>query len=634
MLNKSGSTATATPESLPLAGRGMELSYSRDARVHQLVSHQAEMKPQALALADSSCALNYGELERRSNQLAHHLRSLGVGPDVLVGLCVERSPIMVIGALAILKAGGAYLPLDPSYPQDRLAFMLDDAKPPVLVTQANMARRLAREGTQQVVLDRWTETATDQPLTPLPELGDGENLAYVIYTSGSTGQPKGVQIPHNSLLNLIFWHNHCFEVTARDRATQMASSGFDAAVWEVWPYLAAGASVHFPAEPARSQPELLRNWLLENSISISFVATPLAERMLHLNWPRNGSLRVLLTGADTLHHYSPASLPFAFVNNYGPTECTVVATSGRVSKKKDGDLLPPIGSPIANTQLYILDSEMNQLPVGLAGEVYLGGAGLARGYLNRPDLTAERFVANPFSDVPGARLYRTGDLARYLPDGQIAFVGRVDDQVKIRGFRIELNEITNRLNQHPAVRESIVIAREDTPGEKRLVAYLVAYPEAMPTNNDLRSFLGKDLPDYMLPAVLVRMQSLPVGASGKVDRSALPAPTDDNIVRDQTFVAPRNATEERVAGIVARLLGLERVGVEDNFFLLGGNSLLGTQVIARLRESFGVEVSLLALFDHPTVSGIATEIEELILARVDAMSEDEVQLELSNEERV
>jgi amino acid adenylation domain-containing protein len=597
--------------------------YSTNLRVHQLVSQQAAAAPDALALSDGSLSVSYKELEQRSNRLARHLRNQGVGPDVLVGLCVERSALTAIGALAVLKAGGAYLPIDAAYPADRISFMLDDAKPRVVITQSSLAQRFAGAGRELVVLDRESPEIAAQSADALDDASTLKDLAYVIYTSGSTGQPKGVQITHGGLLNLTKWHQQAFSITAVDRATQVASPGFDAAVWEIWPYLTAGASLFAPADNTRNQPELLRDWYLKQGITISFVATPLAESLMALDWPAKTSLRILLTGADTLHHYPRASMPFALVNNYGPTECTVVATSGVVAPANKSDSLPSIGRPIANTQVFILDEEMNEVPVGTPGELYIGGAGVARGYLNRRELTAEKFVRNPFSDDPSARLYRTGDRARFLPDGQIAFLGRMDDQVKIRGFRIEISEITNALSQHPDVRACAVVAREDAGHPKRLVGYVVSDTDL--TNSDLRTFLGTSLPEFMLPAMFVRMSSMPLTESGKVNRFLLPAPDDSNVVRDQAFVAPRTPTEERVAGILAPLLGLTSVGVEDNFFYLGGNSLLGTQVIARLREAFGVEVSLLALFDHPTVAGIAGEVEQLIIAKLDAMSEEEVQ---------
>jgi len=599
-----------------------EAKRSESMRVHQLVSAQAAANPATTALKSCSAALTYRELEEASNRLAHHLRSLRVGPDVLVGVCLERSPMMVVAELAILKASGAYLPIDPTYPADRITFILSDARPRVVLTQSTMVQRFLRGDAEIIVLDNEPAQLALQPPTMPEQEGDVNDLAYVIYTSGSTGQPKGVEITHKSLLNLIAWHHSAFQVTTSDMATQMASPGFDAAVWEVWPYLTAGASLYFPGDDVRSQAELLRNWLVDNQVTISFVPTPLAERLLDLEWPSNAALRFLLTGADTLHHYPPSGLPFQLINNYGPTESTVVATSGPVMTSTSSDL-PSIGRPITNTQVYILDSEMRQVPTGSTGELYIGGVGLARGYRNRSDLTAERFVVNPFSDGTGERLYKTGDLARYLPDGQIAFLGRADDQVKIRGFRVELGEITNALNRNPAIRENVVIAREDKPGQKRLVAYVTLRSGICVSNGELRHSLGQDLPEYMLPAAFVKLESLPLGPNGKVDRSALPVPTDDNIIRDENFVSPRTPTEEQIATVISELLGLERIGVDDNFFLLGGNSLLATQVIARVRDSFDVEVTLLTVFDNPTVAGIAAAVEQLVLERVEALSDEE-----------
>lgn len=589
---------------------------------HQLVSARAGSNPAAVALVSCSSTLTYKQLEEDSNRLAHHLCGLGVGPDVVVGVCVERSPMMVVAALAILKAGGAYLPIDPTYPQDRINLIVSEARPRLVLSPSAIIRRLFDESIHSVALDLEHERIALQPASMPDQHGDMNDLAYVIYTSGSTGQPKGVEITHQGLMNLIAWHHGAFQVTSSDRATQMASPGFDAAVWEVWPYLTAGASLYFPGESVRSQPDLLRNWLVEKQITISFVPTPVAERMLELEWPTNVALRFLLTGADTLHHYPPVGLPFQLVNNYGPTESTVVATSGTVPSRASSEL-PSIGRPITNTQIYILDSQMQPVPTGSAGDLYIGGTGLARGYRNRPDLTAERFVTNPFSEAPSGRLYKTGDLARMLPDGQIEFIGRIDDQVKIRGFRVELSEINNALSRYPAIRETVVIAREDKPGQKRLVAYVVLRPGIAVSNAALRHFLGHDLPDYMMPAAFVTMDSLPLGTNGKVDRSELPLPADGNILRDENFISPRNPAEEQIAAIIAELLGLERIGVNDNFFLLGGNSLLATQVIARVREGFDVEVSLLNVFDNPTVAGIAAVVEQLVIERVEELSEEE-----------
>ena len=594
--------------------------------VPDLVSAQAAATPDAIAVTHGKRSLSYQELDRRANRLAHILQSLGVGPDVVVGLYLDRSLAMIVGALAILKAGGAYLPLDPSYPTERLMFLLKDAQAPILVTGQCMADTLPEHPEHVVTLDPEGRLPVTQSSEPPVARARGENLAYVIYTSGSTGQPKGVEITHGGLLNLVSWHQRAFSITRDDRATQLSALGFDAAVWELWPYLTAGASVHLSDGVAANDPEAVRDWLISQKITICFLATPLAERVMTLEWPTKARLRVMLTGADTLHHYPPRKLPFRLVNNYGPTECTVLATSGTVLSNEHPHRLPSIGSPIDNVQVHILNEGMRQAPIGESGEIYIGGAGLARGYRNQPDLTAERFVPDPFSSEPGARLFRTGDLGRYLPDGQVAFLGRIDEQVKIRGFRIEPAEIVKVLDEHPAVQASTVVAREVEPGDKRLVAYFVPAAKAQPTHTELRNFIAARVPEYMVPATFVKLEALPLNPSGKVDRAALPAPNAENTLRDSSFVAPRTPIEERLAAMLALLLDLDRVGVEDNFFLLGGHSLLGTQLIARVRDAFGVELSLRTLFDAPTVSKLSAQIEALLLAKLEAMSEEEAQL--------
>lgn len=598
--------------------RNVRGSITRDGAralvVPDLVAAHATAAPEAVAVCATDSTLTYGDLNTRANQLAHHLRRLGVERGVLVGLGLRRSPDLVVAALAILKAGGAYVPLDPEYPIERLAFMLADAKPPVLIAEADQAARVPGPW-QPVVLERERSSLEREPVAEPVPTADAGDLAYVIYTSGSTGRPKGVEITHASLLNLVNWHRRAFAVTASDRATQLASPGFDACVWELWPHLAAGASVHLADDATRLDPEVLRDWLVRQRITIAFVPTPLAERMLVLPWPRGGALRALLTGADTLHHYPSPALPFALVNNYGPTEATVVATSGIVPPGSR-ETLPPIGRPIDNVQVHILDEARQPVTPGERGEVYIGGVGVARGYLNRPDLTAERFVPDPFVAVHGARLYRTGDLARRLPDGTIAFVGRADEQIKVRGFRIEPDEIVAALATDPSVRASSVAARDDGSGERRLVAYVVPAPGADPSLSALAATLRRRLPEYMVPAVFVRLDALPLTPNGKVDRGALPAPESATVLRDPEWVAPRTTTERELAAILAALLGTDRVGATDNFFLLGGHSLLGTQVISRVRERFGVELSLKRVFDTPTVAALSEEIEQLILAKL------------------
>ncbi len=469
-----------------------QINYPKDLCLHQLFEIQAEQTPDAVALVFGEEKISYRELNIRSNKLAHYLQKIGVGAEVLVGICVERSPDAIIGMLGILKAGGAYLPLDPTYPRDRLNLMLEDAHVPVVLThqgfnlQANSESRSESGETYNPIvvdLDESGESSDrqnpDRAIAPV-----AANLACVIYTSGSTGKPKGVQIEHRSLLNLIFWHQQEFAISACDRASQIAGIAFDAFGWEIWPYLAAGASIYFAEDEIRRSPDRLQEWLLSNEIAVSFLPTPLAEQVLLLDWPADSALRILLTGGDKLRQYPSAKHPFKVVNNYGPTEATVVATSGTIPVREQADTAPTIGCAIANVQVYILDKYLQPLPVGVAGELYLGGCGVARGYLNRTKLTQEKFIPNPFaiqSELEQPRehsqLYKTGDLVRYRNDGNLEFLGRLDEQVQIRGFRIELGEIEAVLAQHPAVQQTVVIASQDGEGEKHLVAYVALNAE-------------------------------------------------------------------------------------------------------------------------------------------------------------
>ena len=589
---------------------------SGTACVAELVKQRAAENASAIALSAFSESLSYGDLDRRANRLANHLRSLGVGRDAAVGLYLERSTAMVVAALAILKAGSAYIPLDPMQPAERLAFMLRDSCARVVVSAKNLAETLPAGSWQVVTLDGDAQKIATQPESQPEGTASAEDLAYIIYTSGSTGQPKGVELLHSGLSNLVRWHQRAFQVTAADRASAMASLGFDASVWELWPYLAAGASIHLPEERVRNDTKSLRDWMVAQRITIAFAATPIAENLMELDWPQSTSLRFLLTGADTLKKYPSSKLPFVLVNNYGPTEGTVVSTSGVIAPAISASQPPSIGHAIDGVEIYLLDEDQKPVPEGTAGEIYIGGAGLARGYRNLPDLTAARFIANPFRNQAGVRLYRTGDLARRLPDGQIAFLGRIDEQLKIRGYRVEPSEIATVLGQHASVQNCVVIAREDVPGEKQLVAYVVPASGAALKFADLRDHLRKRLPDYMVPAEFVAIENIPVTANGKVDRAALPAPNGQH-VQPEEYVEPRTPVEEELVGILAPLLKLKRVGVNDNFCLLGGHSLLGTQLIARVSESFGVDLTLLKLFDHPTVAEMASEIEDLILAKVE-----------------
>jgi len=537
---------------------------------------------------------------------------------------MKSSVAMIVGALGILKTGAAYLPLDPEYPQQRLSFILKDAGV-TLVLKAKTTGTVLPQGNWKILdLDEILSSTMAEPVTS-EFRANFNDLAYVIYTSGSTGQPKGVEIEHRSLLNLVDWHQRTFKVSPEDRASQIAGVGFDAAVWEIWPYLVAGASIHIPDGSVRTEPAALRDWLIEQNITIGFMPTAIVERIMKLDWPDKTTLRTVLTGADTLHHFPSASLPFAVVNNYGPTECTVVATSGIVPARESAQDRPSIGKPITNTRIYLLDENMNRVPAGTPGEIYIAGAGLARGYRNRPDLTSERFLSDPFTVARGSRMYKTGDRAVMMQDGQIAFLGRVDDQIKLRGYRIEPNEIISALDQHTAVAESAVIAREMNSGEMRLIAYVVPAPGAALSQDELQQSLRKTLPEYMIPSTFVRLEQLPLNANGKLDRAALPDPAADTAIAGEAFEAPRSEVEERVASLLVDLLEVDRIGIHDNFFHLGGHSLLGAQVITRVRETFDIELSLRAIFDHPTVEAISAEIERLILIKLDALGDNQAE---------
>jgi amino acid adenylation domain-containing protein len=584
------------------------------------VNAHARDNPDAPAVIEKSLAwgdrvLTYGELQARSARLADILRTRGVSTDALVGVCLPRSFDSVIAALAAWHAGGAYIPLDPSYPPERLGFILEDAQAGVLVTTEELARRLPAVSAEIIDIavlgpplarplgldERSLETAI--------EVSD-RDLAYVIYTSGSTGTPKGVEITHGSLANLVAWHCDAFSVTPADRASHLAGLGFDASVWEIWPYLASGACVHLADDVTRSSPELLRDWLAAERITIGFVPTPLAERMLFLEWPAQMALRLMLTGGDTLHHFPPPGLPFMLVNNYGPTECTVVATSGEIAPGDEAEALPSIGKPIINTQLYILDDALREAPSSApgwsCGEIYIGGAGLARGYRNSPDLTSKKFISTTYG-----RLYKTGDLGRRLRGGEIQFLGRIDDQIKIHGYRIEPLEIVRALNSQPGIRDSVVVAREDLHGEKRLIGYLIADRDFDLSPAQLRASIGEMLPEYMIPAVFVRLESFPLTAHGKVDHAALPEPDDANTLREQSLTVPSTETEQRLAKMITGLLELEDVAADENFFMLGGHSLLGAQLVARVREEFRVQIGLRTLFAAPTIAQLSREIDRL-----------------------
>jgi amino acid adenylation domain-containing protein len=579
--------------------------FASEQSISELISLKVQHSPNALAVVGGEKQLTYEQLNKSANQLARRLKDLGVGPEICVGIYLDRSPEWITCLLAVIKAGGAYLPIDPATPAERVAFMLEDAHARVLLTTAAQSAKLTRPNAHVICLDsEWhtlaSESGENVEVTPEPE-----SLAYVIYTSGSTGWPKGVAVTHRGLLNLVHWYRQAFDLSSADRSTQVAGLGFDATVWEVWPQLTSGACIYLAKEEARISVEALRDWLVAEQITVSYVPTPLTEALLALDWPSNTALRFLITGGDTLHRFPTASHPFVVVNNYGPTENTVVVSSGSVEPNEQSGLLPHIGKPIANVQVYVLGPQLEVVPIGVAGEMYVSGASQARGYVGHPDITAERFVPNPYSRNGGDRLYRTGDLVRYLADGNLEYIGRKDQQVKIRGYRIELGEIEAVLEQHGEVDEAIVTTRGEG-GQKRLVAYVVAPKETDAAG--LRAFLQERLPSYMIPAAIVFIDKTPLTPNGKVDHRALPEP---DWVRTGD-VAPRTQTEEILAGLWAQLLGVDHVGVNSNFFELGGHSLLATQLVSRLLEVFHVELPLRELFTSPTISELALAIEAAV----------------------
>ncbi len=589
--------------------------------VHELVGERARQAPDRVALIANGRSLTYGELDSRASHLAHDLKRRGIGKETLVALCMQRSVDLVTAALGILMAGGAYVPFDPSYPRNRLSMLLEDSQVPLVIVQPGLEDKIPAGVWKTVTLDEvLSEMDVEESSLERVEL---ENLAYIIFTSGSTGRPKGVQITHGNLLNLVSWHQREFQVTAADRATLHASPGFDASVWEMWPYLATGASIYVVDDAVRTVPEALRDWLVANEITVTFLPTALAESMIDLPWPKQSGLRFLLTGADTLRRRPPENLPFALINNYGPTECTVVATSGKVHH--EGTPVPSIGKPIDNVFVNIVDDNLKPVSAGEVGELLVGGAGVGRGYLNAPELTAQKFVPDQFSKGEGARFYRTGDLGRYLPNGEIEFLGRVDEQVKIMGHRVEPREIKAVLDRHPAIKESFVTGYRDHSGTVRLLAYIVPADTTRLSPSELRSYLNKDLPDYMLPSSFIRLAEFPISSHGKLDRAALPLPDSTNTLSDDAFEPPKSKVEEITAGFVSRLIGVDRIGRDDNFFTLGGHSLMGAQLIAKVRETFGIDLPLRTLFDAPTIQGISAEIERMIYAKVAAMSEGEAQ---------
>ncbi|WP_143187463.1 non-ribosomal peptide synthetase, partial [Xenorhabdus eapokensis] len=592
-----------------------QMDFPQERLIHQLIEAQAAKTPNATAVVFGELSLSYEELNRHANRLAHHLIALGVRPDDRVALCVERSLEMMVGFLAILKAGGAYVPLDPAYPAERLAYMLEDAAPVALLTQSALSQSawLAPfNALPTVLLDNPESSLTTQSLAtqstdnPEPQaLGlAAHHLAYVIYTSGSTGQPKGVMVEHQSLCNLITTQQATLALTTDSRVLQFISNSFDPSIWEYCMTLMAGARLYLAKRDKLIPGAILSGYLVDQTIS--HVILPMTALAAMDSLP--DTVQTLMVGGEAcpstlVKRWSPGR---QMLNAYGPTETTICATlySCTVSDDSSTDNPPPIGRPIANTQIYILDPHGHPVPCGVAGEIYIAGAGVARGYLNRPELTAERFLTDPFASKPNARMYKTGDLGRWLPDGNIEYLGRNDFQVKLRGFRIELGEIEARLTQCDGVREAVVIAREDEPGQKRLVAYLLPQKDAELVPATLRQQLAQHLTEYMLPSAFVTLDTFPLTPNGKLDRQALPVP-DLSAVVVRGYEAPIGEIEIALAQIWQALLGLEQVGRHDHFFELGGHSLLATQLTTRVRQLLAKELPLQQLFEQPVLMDLA-----------------------------
>ncbi|HWN42455.1 MAG TPA: amino acid adenylation domain-containing protein, partial [Thermoanaerobaculia bacterium] len=579
--------------------------------VHRLFERQAATHPGALAVASAEEALTYGELDRRANLLAWRLRRLGVGPEDVVALLLERSPELPLAALATLKAGGAYLPIDPAYPTERVLYVLRDAGVQALLTTSRILAGLPEvplHTGRMILLDREPapDDSSEDSKAPPPVCVDPDGLAYVIYTSGSTGMPKGIELHHRGLCNLLAWHNRAFGLNAADRASLIAGPGFDASVFEMWPPLVAGSSAHVPPSEVLLSPSTILFWLAERGMTVAFLPTPLAEGVLVEPMPADLALRLLTTGGDRLLQRPAADLRFPLVNVYGPSEATVVTTTAVVAA--DGHRTPHIGGPIANFRVHLLDRGFAPLPVGVPGELCVAGVGLARGYRRRPDLTAARFIPDPLGG-PGDRLYRTGDLARRLPGGELEILGRLDQQVKIRGYRIELAEIEAAMRRHPGVREAVALVRE---ADRRLVGCIVLHEAGELSKagaaEALRASLADSLPEVMIPTAWVFLEALPLTPNGKVDRRALariaPAPE-----ARAAATPPRTPAEAAVAEVWERLLGVEGIGAFDDFFALGGHSLLTARLAARLHEQLGIELPLRVIFQEPTVARLAAWIE-------------------------
>ena len=599
-------------------GNDTQTDYARDACIHHLSETKAEQTPDAVAVVCDNQQLTYQELNHRANQLAHHLQKLRIGPEVKVGLCAERSIEMVVGVLGILKAGGAYVPLDPLYPKDRLSFMIQESQVQLLLTQERLLKKLPEHGAHVNCLDRDWSLISQQNEGNVNSAASGANLAYVIYTSGSTGMPKGVMVTHVSLRNYVHDLQTVLGITSDDVYLHTSSISFSSSVRQLMLPLAQGAAVAIATSEQRTNPLALFDMIKRRDVTImdtgpSFLQTCTHTLVRLKSRARkiflDNKLRLILTTGEPLPYHVAKNwgLEFEhgarFVNMYGATETSGSVALNPISAKNDCSAkIVPLGYPTANTKIYILDQDLQPTPAGASGELYVGGLRVARAYLNRVELTGTSFIPDPFSDEPGARMWKTGDLARHLPDGNIDFIGRIDHLIIIRGIRVEPVEVEEVLKQHPAVWETVVVARDDQPGDTRLVAYIVRDPEDPLTVSELRRLLIEKLPDYMVPTVFVMLDALPHLPSGKIDRQALPAPEQKRPDLDQPYVSPRSELQRHLSNLWCDILKLDRVGIYDKFFELGGTSILAARFVNLIQVELGESILIISIFKSPSIA--------------------------------
>lgn len=600
-----------------------------DQHVPVQISVIRDNYPHSIALSDGGRNLSYEELDRRADRFAGYLAQLGVVSGGSVVICMERSFDWIVAALGIMRAGAAYVPLDAAWPDSRLRLAVHDSGATVVVARAALLDRLR---VNALGVDPYRDAEAIAAAAAMPcEVIHPDSLAYVIYTSGSTGVPKGVEIAHANLAHLVHWHRNAFDVMQRDRVSHLMGLGFDAAVLEIWPHLCAGATLCLADDATRSSPELMQQWMVRERMTVGIVPAVLGARLIEMAWPASTALRLLITGGDVLQHGPAAHLPFEVVNNYGPTECTVVSTWALIKPGEEGP--PAIGLPIGGASIYLLNEDGAQVPDGQTGEIYIGGSGVGRGYRNLPDLTERSFLPDPFA-AEGARMYRTGDRGVRRKDGNIEFRGRLDRQAKIRGHRVELDGIGSVLNQHPSIAFAAAIVNVSGPGENQLVAYVLPKTGVeVPTALALQKYLLRFLPDYMVPAIFVGLDEIPLSLNGKIDLTRLPRPTGANLLRQVAAKTPASPVAERLLTLVRELLERDTIALEDNFFLVGGHSLLGMQLVMRVRKEFGVGLSLRQLFETPTVEGLASSVE-LTLGRewlagvwAELLGQDNIQLD-------